>query len=136
MQSTATKSEGGSYEQKILLICARPRLDDPAREELNALLSSKLDWDLLMLAAQRHALLPLMHYHLSKLQLDLVPPAQAKQLKIVFQEKRGAQSGAHERAAVDHAKLAIERRRKLSLQRACARANCLRQSRIASVADT
>lgn len=86
MQSTATTFEARSSEQKILLICARPRLDDPARAELHALLSSKLDWDRLMLAAQRHALLPLMHYHLSKLQLDLVPPAHAKQLKIVFQE--------------------------------------------------
>ena len=86
MQSTATTPEVSSSEQKILLICARPRLDDDAREDLNRLLSSKLDWDYLMTAAQRHALLPLMHHHLSKSQIDLVPPAHAKQLKTVFQE--------------------------------------------------
>jgi len=86
MQLTATTSEARSAEQKILLICARPHLDDAARADLNALLSSKLDWDCLIAAAQRHALLPLLHHHLSKSQLDLVPPAHAKQLKTVFQE--------------------------------------------------
>jgi hypothetical protein len=86
MQSTATTSDASSAEQKILLICARPRLDDDARADLNRLLGSKLDWDSLIAAAQRHALLPLMHHHLSKSQLDLVPPAHAKQLKTVFLE--------------------------------------------------
>jgi putative nucleotidyltransferase-like protein len=86
MQSTATTSDARSPEQKILLLCARPCLDDAARVELNHLLSSKLDWDSLIAAAQRHALLPLMHHHLSKCKTDLVPPAHAKQLRIVFQE--------------------------------------------------
>src|SRR5437762_5112278 len=86
IQSTATASDASSSEQKILLICARPHLDDAARADLNRLLSSKLDWDNLIAAAQRHALLPLMYHHLSKSQIDLVPPAHAKQLKIVFQE--------------------------------------------------
>jgi Uncharacterised nucleotidyltransferase len=85
MQSTATMSDASS-EQKVLLICARPRPDDAARADLDRLLSSKLDWDYLIAAAQRHALLPLMHHHLSKSQLDLVPPAYAKQLKRVFHE--------------------------------------------------
>ena len=79
IQSTA--SDARSSEQKILLVCARPHLDDVAREDLNRLLSSKLDWDYLIAAAKRHALLPLMHHHLSKSQLDLVPPAHARQLK-------------------------------------------------------
>src|ERR1051325_10307547 len=86
MQSTATTSDGGGSEQKALFICARPRLDDAARGDLERLLSSKLDWDSLMAAAQRHALLPLMHHHLSRCKTDLVPPAHAKQLKTVFQE--------------------------------------------------
>ena len=86
MQSRATTSDGRSSEHKILFICARPRLDDDARGELDRLLSSILDWDSLMAAAQRHALLPLMHHHLSKCKTDLVPPAHAKQLKTVFQE--------------------------------------------------
>src|ERR1051326_6500742 len=86
MQFTATTSGATSAEQKLLLLCARPRLDDAARAELNLLLSSKLDWDSLIAAAQRHALLPLMHHHLSRCKTDLVPPAHAKQLKIVFQE--------------------------------------------------
>jgi Uncharacterised nucleotidyltransferase len=86
MQSTATTSDARSAEQKILLICARPRLDAAARTELNRILSSKLDWDHLLAIAQRHALLPLLHHHLSKSQIDLVPPAHAKQLKTVYQE--------------------------------------------------
>jgi hypothetical protein len=86
MQSTATTSDARSSEQKVLFICARPRIDDVARGDLDRLLSSKLDWDYLMAAAQRHALLPLMHHHLSTSQLDFVSPAHAKQLKTVFQE--------------------------------------------------
>ena len=70
----------------MLLICARPRLDDNARADLDRLLSSKVNWDDLIATAQRHALLPLMHHHLSKSQLDFVPPAHAKHLKIVYQE--------------------------------------------------
>src|ERR1041385_702120 len=85
MQSTAT-SYARSPEQKALFICARPHLDDAAREDLNRLLDSKLDWDSLIAAAQRHALLPLMHHHFSKCKTDLVPPAHAKHLKTVFQE--------------------------------------------------
>lgn len=86
MQSTATTFEAQSPEQKILLICARPRLDDAARTELNRLLSSKLDWDRLLSMAQRHALLPLMHHHLSKSNLNSAPPVYAKQLKLALQE--------------------------------------------------
>jgi hypothetical protein len=86
MQSTATKFKAGGSEEKILLICARLHLDDTARADLDRLLSSKVDWDHLIATAQRHALLPLMHHHLSKSQLDLVPPAHAKHLKTVFQE--------------------------------------------------
>ena len=86
MQATTTSVAAGSSEQRILLICARPRLDDAARTDLHILLNSKLNWDQLTAAAQRHALLPLMHHHLSKCKTDLVPPAHAQQLKRVFQE--------------------------------------------------
>jgi hypothetical protein len=90
MGNRGSQSNPSTYtrgaERKVLRICARPRLDDADRANLNADLQQPLEWDSLIAMAQRHGLLPLMHYHLSKCKTDLVPPAHAKHLKTVFQE--------------------------------------------------
>jgi len=54
-------------EQELLLLCARMTLKPAEEERLQALLRSPLDWRILLRAAQRHGLAPLVFHHLSQM---------------------------------------------------------------------
>ena len=84
-QSIAPRSIGPP-ERSVLLICARPFLNNSDRANLGPRLDSSLNWETLFSTARRHGLLPLMYHHLSQLGLDRIPPATAQNLKLSYQE--------------------------------------------------
>jgi len=52
-------------EDQVLLCIARRRLDPEPAERLRELLQKTLDWDYLLAMAERHCLIPLLHFHLT-----------------------------------------------------------------------
>jgi len=52
-------------EDQILLCIARRRLDPAPAERLRELLQETLDWEYLLAMAERHCLIPLLHFHLT-----------------------------------------------------------------------
>ncbi len=62
-------------EARLLLLCARTTLDPAARECLQDLCRSGLDWATVEILAVRHGLCPLLHRHLGALEPGAVPRA-------------------------------------------------------------
>ena len=60
-------------EDQILFCVARQRLDGVAAANLRQLLRRDLDWDYLLLTAQRHRVVPSLHYHFVNECPDAVP---------------------------------------------------------------
>src|SRR5258707_8252038 len=52
-------------EHQVLLCIARRRLDPEPAAHLRELLQETLDWDYLLAMAERHCLIPLLHFHLT-----------------------------------------------------------------------
>src|SRR6266478_3474703 len=70
-----------------LLICIARRTLEVAREALLCrLLGRDLDWDYLLAMADRHSLIPLLHYHLSSIDSRAVPPAVMSRLEEMNRE--------------------------------------------------
>jgi hypothetical protein len=53
-------------EYQLLVVCARRVLTPQQLDQAGAAIAAGLDWDLLARHAQRHALLPLLYYHLQR----------------------------------------------------------------------
>jgi hypothetical protein len=68
-------------EFRLLLLCARTRVQPQQREQIRALTLKQLDWDFILGKAQPHALIPLLYRNLSELCPDCVPPAVLQQLE-------------------------------------------------------
>jgi hypothetical protein len=63
-------------EREILLLCARTHVDDRARDRIRHLLGQPLAWPRVLEDASAHAIIPLLHHHLSAVaegRHDLVP---------------------------------------------------------------
>lgn len=61
-----------SPEIELLLLCARPRLDEIASGQLRSLLKQDLDWDWIFPTANYHRTIPLLAYHLHHQAADLL----------------------------------------------------------------
>ena len=68
-------------EDQTLVCVARRSLDADAAERLYRLLRSDLDWQHLLAMAQRHCLIPLLHYHLNSMCPGMVPAQILSQLR-------------------------------------------------------
>jgi hypothetical protein len=56
------------------------------RERLSSLAASQIDWNYLLLIAQRHAVLPLVYYHLGRHPLRLIPAEIYAKLRDAYQQ--------------------------------------------------
>lgn len=77
-----------SAELELLLGCARVTLDTGRAQGLRALCEQPLDWTVLIDAARRHGLDPLLHWHLSALCPGQLPELVAKRLNEHFETNR------------------------------------------------
>ncbi len=67
-------------EYRLLLLCARTRVNTQQREQMRTLARKQLDWDFILARAQPHALIPLLYRNLNKYCEDLVPSSVLQQL--------------------------------------------------------
>jgi hypothetical protein len=68
-------------EAELLVHCTRLEIDPSRAERIRTLAGSDLNWTRLLSLAQRHALIPLLFFHLNRVASDQVPPDQLKQLR-------------------------------------------------------
>jgi hypothetical protein len=71
-------------EVELLARAACRNLDAGSADQVRALLSSRLDWAALQLAARRHGLTPLLFHHLSAVGPERVPRSVLQQLQAEF----------------------------------------------------
>jgi len=71
-------------EFRLLLLCARTRVEPQQREQIRTLVVKPLDWEFIQEKANSHALIPLLYRNLSECCADLVPPAAIQQLESVY----------------------------------------------------
>lgn len=79
VRDTSARPEDG-----LLLWCARARTDAESAAQIKALLQHDLDWEYLLRMAQRHALLPLLFWHLNTTCPEAVPSAPWQHLRERF----------------------------------------------------
>ena len=68
-------------EYRMLLLCARTRVEPQQRELIRTLATKQLDWAFIRSKAQPHALIPLLYRNLSTCCADRVPSAVLQQLE-------------------------------------------------------
>jgi Uncharacterised nucleotidyltransferase len=71
-------------EFRLLLLCARTRVEPQQRELIRALDLKDLDWGFILDKARSHALIPLLYRNVSELCADRVPPAVFEQLESAY----------------------------------------------------
>ncbi len=79
-------AERARPEDDVLICIARRTLEVPGETLLCRLLGRDLDWDYLLATADRHSLIPLLHYHLSSIDSRAVPPAVMARLEEMNRE--------------------------------------------------
>jgi hypothetical protein len=75
------KSYFASAEAEMLVDCARLEIDPERAERIRLLAGSDLNWTNLLSLAQRHALVPLLFFQLSRVAPEQVPADQLKKLR-------------------------------------------------------
>ena len=93
-ESVSHLSAGASPEWKLLLACARTRLDEAHRGQIRELLRGPVDWPQFISAASRHRLASLAHRHLDAESAGAVPPDAALSLETLARSS-GRQSLSH-----------------------------------------
>ena len=68
-------------EYRLLLLCARTRVDRQQRELIRSLARKPLDWKFILDRAQPHALIPLLYRNLNECCADLVPAEALQRLE-------------------------------------------------------
>jgi len=68
-------------EDQVLLCIARRRLDPEPAAHLRELLQETLDWEYLLAMAERHCLIPLLHFHLTALTASPISPGVMSRLQ-------------------------------------------------------
>ena len=67
-------------EKRLLVYCARTRVESGIAEKIRALVARPLDWDYLLSQAAENSLTPLLARNLSGSAAEIVPPDQMKRL--------------------------------------------------------
>ncbi len=62
-------------EDRLILLCARTRIDSETKDEIKKLLGKKLNWDYLLKRAEREGLSGLLYYNLKRFNERIVPPS-------------------------------------------------------------
>jgi hypothetical protein len=78
---TLSSSDLGCPEKRLLVRCARTRLEPRITEEIRELAAGSLDWDFLLTAAAENSVLPLLARQVSAVAADVVPANQLERLK-------------------------------------------------------
>jgi hypothetical protein len=78
---TLSSSDLVCPEKRLLVCCARTRIEPRIAREIRELSARPLDWDFLISAAAENSILPLVARQLSSLAPDVVPPNQLERLK-------------------------------------------------------
>jgi hypothetical protein len=60
-------------EQRLLVCCARTRIDTECQEQITSLVSRAIDWDYFLNLASSHHLLPLVYWNLNRICVHAVP---------------------------------------------------------------
>lgn len=68
-------------EDRLLICVARRSMDVAMSERMRSLLRLDLDWRYLLARADRHGVVPLLHYHLKSTAAEAVPPHVMSQLR-------------------------------------------------------
>lgn len=61
-------------EDRLILLCARTRIDSETKDEIRKLLGEELNWDYLLKKAEREGLSGLLYYNLRRFDERIVPP--------------------------------------------------------------
>jgi hypothetical protein len=77
---TFSSSDTVCPEKRLLVLCARMRMEPAVAQEIRALVARPLDWDYLLSQAAENSLTPLLARNLSVSAADIVPPDQMKRL--------------------------------------------------------
>jgi Uncharacterised nucleotidyltransferase len=102
---SASLSELGPGERRLLLACARVELDPGDEGEVADLLHEPLDWDALVSFARLHSVAPLLHRHLNRLADPDLVPAPARRLLLALAHRAEYQNRIFAR---ENAELAAE----------------------------
>ena len=94
LSSVPPLSEGASPEWKLLLACARTRLDQAHRDRIRELLQGPVDWNRFISAASRHRLDSLANRHLAVEAAGAIPAGAAITLETLVRS-RGRHSLLH-----------------------------------------
>ncbi len=78
---TLSSSDLGCPEKRLLICCARTRVEPVLATEIRKLAGEPLDWDFLVTAAAENSILPLLARQLSAVAADIVPGGQLERLK-------------------------------------------------------
>jgi hypothetical protein len=78
---TLSSSDLGCPEKRLLVCCARTRIEPRMAQEIRDLAAASLDWDFLLTAAAENSILPLLARQLASAAADIVPPNQLERLK-------------------------------------------------------
>jgi hypothetical protein len=74
LQNQQSQPKTTTTAQQLLLCVSRPFVDEERRERVQMLLRAGIDWEYLTNTAVRHGIVPLLHFHLSKISNGEVPP--------------------------------------------------------------
>ncbi len=78
---TLSSSNLGSREKRLLVSCARTRMEPRIAKEIRELAAASLDWDFILTAAAENSILPLVARQVSAVAADIVPADQLERLK-------------------------------------------------------
>jgi hypothetical protein len=75
------RNETPCLEKRLLVCCARTRMQPLIAEQIREIVARPLDWDFLLTAAAENSVMPLLGRHLPTLAANLVAPEQIERLK-------------------------------------------------------
>jgi hypothetical protein len=83
--STKKLSNSNKLEIKLLLCCARTKVDSKTAAQIKTLVEQEINWNYLLEIASAHEVIALLYYNLNIICPEVVPPAILNQLKNYFQ---------------------------------------------------
>jgi hypothetical protein len=75
-----------SKEDRLLILCARTRMNDEIQDEIRSIVQQEIDWDYILHRSLEHRLIPLLYWQLNVLGSDFVPPDFMEIIKTLFHE--------------------------------------------------
>ncbi len=89
MKSISITTIGARPEVEILICCTRARMTTEKADRIRSLLKQEIDWDYLSAMAFRHAVMPLLYYHLKAICPEQIPEQVLLRLREQFHFNTG-----------------------------------------------